>query len=57
MPKSTAPKRNDPPGTLDNTPPEITDVWSASPADQMAADMQKNALNRGEDPKGAEEFA
>lgn len=56
MPKSTAAQRNDPPGTLDNSPPVITDVWSASPADQMAADMQKDALNRGEDPKGTEEL-
>ena len=55
MRKSTA-KPSDPPGTLNEKPPVITDVWAPQPSAQMEADMQKDAINRGEDPAGAEEL-
>lgn len=30
-------------------PPPITDVFGGTPAQQMQADMEKDAINRGED--------
>lgn len=35
--------------------PEITDVYAGSPEDQVEADKIKLALNKGQQPKGAEE--
>lgn len=36
-------------------PPRIDDVWTPKPGDQIAADLQKGALNRGDtDVPGAE---
>lgn len=34
--------------------PPITDVYAGSPADQLAADMEKDAINRGEPGAGQE---
>lgn len=53
MPRNT-PKPEALKGVLNEAPPKILDVYAGTPADQMAADMQKDALNRGEDPTGAE---